>query len=387
MKPAAKLILVVLAFAGFVQAQGIAGTVLNGTLRKPAAGDEVLLLRFGQGLQQVARTNTNANGRYSFSSLPSGPYVVRVLHQGQVYDREPHPGAKSVNIEVFESSSNVKQISTALVLVGLKAVGDTLEVVELHVIENTSNPPYVSDSATGLEIPVPVGAELEWVRGMAAGERPASASPVRIGNSNSYRVPFPLRPGQTRLQIAYRMKYSGSTTISLRFPGPVPRLGVVVPDGLHFTTANGVGFQRVAERGAEVQMISGVAPGQTVTFRIAGKPAAATAAQEQIASETQPAQTPSPAKADVHRVGAPAIMPGIPTPTLASRHSAYLLTALLITIAVVIVWLRMVLPGLSVLRRFRRATYNTTRAGRMGDGNGSIRADRIHAGLIRKANS
>jgi hypothetical protein len=146
------------------------------------------------------------------------------------------------------------------------------------------------------------------------------------------------------------MKYSGSTTISLRFPGPVPRLGVVVPDGLHFTTINGVGFQRVAERGAEVQMMSGVAPGETVTFRIAGRPAATTAAQEKIASGTQPAQMPSPAKADVHRVGALAPRPGIPTPTPASRHSAYILTALLITIAVVIVWLRMVLPQLPVLR-------------------------------------
>jgi len=349
MKSAAKLVVVVLAFASLAQAQGIAGTVLNGTLRKPAAGDEVLLLRFGQGLQQVARTNTNANGRYSFSFLPSGPYVVRVLHQGQVYDREPHPGAKSVNVEVFDSASNIKQISTALVLVGLKPIGDALEVAELHIIENASNPPRVSDSATGLEIPVPVGAQLEWVRGMAAGERPASVSPVRIGNSNSYRVPFPLRSGQTRLQIAYRLKYSGSTTVSLRFPEPVPRLAVVVPDGLHFTTANSGRFQRVAERDSEVQMISGVAPGQTVTFRIAGRPAAT---QEKIASETQPAQAPSSAKADVQRSGAPALRPVTPTPTLSSRHSAYILTALLITIAVVIVWLRMVLPQLSVMRRF-----------------------------------
>jgi hypothetical protein len=241
----------------------------------------------------------------------------------------------------------------------------------------------MSNTASGLEIPVPAGAELEWVRAMAPGERPVGVSHVRTGNSNSYRVPFPLRPGPTRLQMAYRLKYNGSTTVSVRFPGPVPRLGVIVPDGLHFAAANGVRFRRVAEQGGEVQMISGVAPGQTVTFRIAGKPATTAAPQERIASGSQPVQMPLSVETDVPSARVPQPQPGTPTLTTTSQHSARMLTAFLIVVAVVIVLLRMVLPGLSVMKRFRPTTYGTARARRIGD---SIRADRGHPGLIRKAN-
>jgi len=348
MKLPATMALLWLALTSIAQAQNVSGTVLNGTLRHPAVGDEVLLLRYGQGLQQVARTTTDANGRYSFNNKLSGPYVVRVIHNGQVYDREPHPGARYVDLEVFDTASMVKQVSTAMVVVGLQAHTNNLQAVELHVLENTSNPPRALDGSIGFEASLPRGAELEWVRGKASGERPVNIFPVQIGN-NSYRVHFPLRPGETRLQIAYRIKYSGSTTVSLRFPEAARRVDIIVPEGLHFTPLNGLHIQRVKEQGAELEMLAGVAPGQTITFHVAGVALAENPPQDNFKS--QPARAPAPTASETPPVGHPNEGHAPPIRESNALHSVYILTAALILISIATVGLRVVLPRLKLAAR------------------------------------
>jgi hypothetical protein len=195
---------------------------------------------------------------------------------------------------------------------------------------------------------------------MAAGQRPVNITPVRNENSNSYHLPFALRPGVTRLQIAYRLKYTGSTTVSLRFPASVPRLGVVVPEGLHFTSAKGLRFQRVAERGADVEMMTGVPQGQAVAFRIAGNPVTTSAQAKKI--ETQPAQMPSHLASDARAAAGTDHGRGLQMKRTDSQRSVYILTALLIAIGITILWLSVVLPRLSVGRRFRATRFGTARA-------------------------
>jgi hypothetical protein len=46
-------------------AQTLTGAVTNGTTKKPAAGDDVVLLSLGQGMQESGRTQTDAKGNFS----------------------------------------------------------------------------------------------------------------------------------------------------------------------------------------------------------------------------------------------------------------------------------------------------------------------------------
>ena len=59
-------------------AQTLTGKVTNGTTNKPAAGDDVVLLSLGQGMQESGRTQTDAKGNFSVKlddadESPPGP--------------------------------------------------------------------------------------------------------------------------------------------------------------------------------------------------------------------------------------------------------------------------------------------------------------------------
>src|SRR5215471_14720285 len=79
-------------------ASTITGSVRNQTAGQPAAGDEVILLRLLDGMQEEARTRTDSQGAFAFNvQLPQSRYLIRVMHQGVNYDREaPVGGAITV---------------------------------------------------------------------------------------------------------------------------------------------------------------------------------------------------------------------------------------------------------------------------------------------------
>ena len=58
--------LAILLLTTLAAAQTLTGTVKNSTTGKPAAGDEVVLLKLGQGMEEAGRTKTDAKGQFSF---------------------------------------------------------------------------------------------------------------------------------------------------------------------------------------------------------------------------------------------------------------------------------------------------------------------------------
>ena len=65
-------------------ADPIKGVVRNSTTNKPAAGDEVTLKKIGNGMEDVAKTKTNAKGEFTFR---------RSTHATAVYRLDPAPGS------------------------------------------------------------------------------------------------------------------------------------------------------------------------------------------------------------------------------------------------------------------------------------------------------
>src|ERR1041384_1575798 len=88
------------------------GVVQNSTTNKPSAGDEVTLKKIGNGMEDVAKTKTNAKGEFSFN-VPAAqqPYIVWVEHQGVTYTQAALPGGVPVAIRVFDASANLKEIT------------------------------------------------------------------------------------------------------------------------------------------------------------------------------------------------------------------------------------------------------------------------------------
>ena len=68
--------------------------VKNGTTNKPSPGDEVVLKRVGNGMEDVGTTKTNSKGEFTFNApaTQGRPYLIWVKHQEVTYTRVAQPG-------------------------------------------------------------------------------------------------------------------------------------------------------------------------------------------------------------------------------------------------------------------------------------------------------
>src|SRR6185437_12325139 len=96
------------AFAG----SAVTGRVINATSSNPSAGDQVLLLRLEEGMQEESRAVSDAAGNFSLPMTePGASHVVRVIHQGVNYDQRLITTASSLEMQVFDSVPRVPGLS------------------------------------------------------------------------------------------------------------------------------------------------------------------------------------------------------------------------------------------------------------------------------------
>src|SRR5436305_6177720 len=102
-----------LLFAASVRAGDLQGSVKNGTTGKPAADVEVILIQLQGGMQPVANSKTDAQGRFSFSnpSLGAQPMLVRAVYKGINFHEPVPPGRSDVEVSIFEPSKDPKTIA------------------------------------------------------------------------------------------------------------------------------------------------------------------------------------------------------------------------------------------------------------------------------------
>ena len=91
--------------------QSLSGVVTNKTNNKPAAGDDVVLLKLAQGMQELARTKTDGKGRFTIDVPEDGLHLLRVTHDKANYFHPIQPGTQSVEIEVYTAATQVEGVT------------------------------------------------------------------------------------------------------------------------------------------------------------------------------------------------------------------------------------------------------------------------------------
>jgi 5-hydroxyisourate hydrolase-like protein (transthyretin family) len=266
---------VVAAFSSFALAESITGVVTNKTTNKPAAGDDVVLIRLAQGMQEATRTKTDAKGRFTLE-VPSGDngiHLVRVTHDKANYFRPAPPGTQSVELEVFNASAKVAGVSSEADVMRLQTdeSGKSLHIVENFFVKNESTPPMTQFSDRPFEFYLPEGAVVEGSAALAPGGMPVQASPVPLGEPNHYAFIFPIRPGETRFQITYRLPYSGSLKFAPRVMMPTDTIAVMMPKSMTFKPGPSAPYTPVTEdTTAQTYVARSVQPSQTLDFTVSG---------------------------------------------------------------------------------------------------------------------
>lgn len=222
-----------------IAADTITGTVHNETTGQPSAGDEVVLLRLGEGMQQESRTTTDAQGAFTLNtSSPNGQYLVQVSHQGVNYD-QPVTGAGPVDVIVYNAIAKVAGLRGSIGIAQIESNGKVLKITEMYDIANHSSPPVTQSRADNFEITVPAKAvfdSIEVRRGQGGMWLKATPEPVK-GQTGKYDINFPIRPGDTLFKFTYRIPYQGPTTLHIKVPYPIDKFGVMHPPSMAFKPA------------------------------------------------------------------------------------------------------------------------------------------------------
>src|ERR1035438_5015264 len=120
--------------ASLAQAATVTGTVIDKTTGKPAAGDTVVLVDVQAGMGEVAKATTDASGKYSLKEPGSGPYLVRVTHQGSPYFIAAPQGSAPGDIPVFDVAPKVQGVFIEADVLQLEAAnGQLTEIGRAHV--------------------------------------------------------------------------------------------------------------------------------------------------------------------------------------------------------------------------------------------------------------
>ena len=275
-RSASVLGIVILAIASLASAQTLTGTVKNVTTGKPAAGDEVVLLSLGQGMEEAGRTKADAKGKFTFKLDAQGPHLIRVIHQEVTYHRMAPPGTTSVEVEVYDVGKKVDAIQVVADIMRFQAGQGQLQVERTFAVTNNSKPPRTQMNEHNLEFYVPDGAQVTEGQAMTAGGQPVKSAPVPEGANaqNKYAFLFPLRPGETRFNVVYTVPYTGSVNIDPKSVYPLEHFVAIAPKAMEFSAAPGANFQIAPYPGqpdANVEVASNAQLGQPLAFKLSGE--------------------------------------------------------------------------------------------------------------------
>jgi hypothetical protein len=138
-------------------------------------------------------------------------------------------------------------------------------------VKNESSPPLTQFSDRPFEFYLPEGAVVEGSAALAPGGMPVQASPVPLGDPNHYAFIFPIRPGETRFQISYRLPYSGSLKFAPRVATPTDTVAIMMPKSMTFKPGPSAGYNPVTEEtAAQTYVARNVQPSQALDFTVSG---------------------------------------------------------------------------------------------------------------------
>ena len=275
-KPAIKVAVcsLVILLAASAWAQTLTGTVTNGTTNKPAAGDEVILIKLAAGMEEVGHSKADAQGKFSFKlDDNSSPHLIRAIHQDVTYHRMAPPGTTSANLQVFDVAKKLEGISVTADVVRIQAEDNQLETIRLFAVNNASNPPKTQMSEHNFEFYLPEGAKIAQSMARTANGQPINSEPIPQKEKNKYAFNFPLRPGETQFQIAYQIPYSGSADLQPKTAYPIEHFVVMVPKSMKFEAAGGAQYQSMddpQQSDATVEVAQRVEAGAQLGFKVSG---------------------------------------------------------------------------------------------------------------------
>jgi hypothetical protein len=321
----------------------ITGTVTDKTTGKPAVGDTVVLVDVQAGMNEAAKATTDVRGHYSLNEPGSGPYLVRVTHQGAGYFIAAPQGSVPGDITVYDVAAKVDGVGIDEDVIGVvETTGGQLRVVERYAVHNASMPPRTQWTPRTFEIVLPDGAVVEGVSGQRPGGLTTTINLDPDGPKGHYSFNFPIQPDDadkgTLFQIEYELPYSGKFTFHPQVSIPARTVWVMLPKSMTFAAGAGLSFQSAPQDPSFQTFVARNAlPGKALEFTVSGS--GSLPRDDQNGQGGQGGQQPDSGMGG-QEAGAPGARPGggignpINTPDPLSKYKGWILGGLALLMVV-----------------------------------------------------
>jgi hypothetical protein len=214
------------------EAGTVHGVVKNGTSGQLASGIDVILIQLQGGMQPVANSKTDGQGKFSFDnpSLGAQPMLVRAVFHGVNFHQPVPPGKSEIEVEVFEPTQDAKTIAVPSHIVIVQPNGSNLIVGEEYSVQNNSKPPRAYFRADGnFEFALPERAQIQQAAAWGPSGMPVVQATIDK-SKNRYAIAFAFRPGESGMRYSYELPYAGNAaTLKLPTVYPGARLLVLAP--------------------------------------------------------------------------------------------------------------------------------------------------------------
>ena len=254
-------------------AEPLTGVVTNKTNGKPSGGDDVVLLQLAQGMQELARTKTDAKGKFTIDVPADGLHLLRVTHDKANYFKPVQPGTQSIEMEVYSAAASVEgvQLDADVMRIETDASGSGLNVVEHFFVKNDSTPATTLMNAHPFELYLPAGATVQGSAAKAPGGMAVQSPLVPEDEPNKYTMIFPIRPGESEFQVSYKINYKDSFTFKPRPVMATDTIAVMMPKAMTFKAGGGAPYSAVTEEmGAQTFVARNVQPSMPLEFTVSG---------------------------------------------------------------------------------------------------------------------
>jgi hypothetical protein len=224
---------------------GVDGIVTNGTTGKPQPGSTVTLFQTTQqGPQNLGSVKTDAEGKFNFTQdvKPGqgggGPLLLQAVHAGVQYNKNIPPGTPTtgVSIPVFESSKDHSEAKIEQHFFVLEpSPNGTLQVNEGFIYKNEGKTTWNDPDRGTLEFELPAEAQGKVeVNVLAPGGLPIRRAPDPLGKPNQFKLDFPIKPGESRVDLAWSMPFKTPGVFEIHPLSKADLLRVVAPTGVEF---------------------------------------------------------------------------------------------------------------------------------------------------------
>jgi hypothetical protein len=269
-----------------IASAAVDGTVTNRTTGQPQPGATVTLYKLGQnGLESVESVKTDAAGKFRIDQNLQGPRLLQSAYDGVTYNHMLPPNAPTsgVALEVYQSSKQPGEAKVVEHMMLFEPNGSELGVRESYLWLNAGKTTFNDPQGGTLRFYSPAAVKDMQVNATAPQGMPIRRAPEPVGPPNTYKIDFPIKPGETNITVDYVIPFTAPGTFNgkILYKGGAPT-SIVAPPGV---TVKGEGLE---SKGVEPRTKSTILQTAATAFALSIEGSGALRRAQQEPAESEP---------------------------------------------------------------------------------------------------